>query len=84
VVLGLRWLTCAHPSKFREFGSGTVLSLLEATNTGIKMVDEDGSKGQLFSALYIHYQCVCDVELTATKLSILLTHSTHHVNQIEL
>jgi len=31
--------------KFREFGSVTALSLLEATNAGVKNVDEDGSKG---------------------------------------
>jgi len=33
--------------KFREFGSVTALSLLEATNAGVKNVDEDGSKVRL-------------------------------------
>ena len=33
--------------KFRDFGSVTALSLLEATNSGVKKLDEDGSKGWL-------------------------------------
>ncbi|KAJ7665664.1 GNAT acetyltransferase 2-domain-containing protein [Mycena rosella] len=44
--------------KFREFGSVTALSILEAVNTGLKAVDADPSKSR---------------ELTSTELSHLLT-----------
>lgn len=39
--------------KFREFGSVTALSLLEATNAGVKKPDEDVSKGRLSSSQLI-------------------------------
>jgi hypothetical protein len=31
--------------KFREFGSVTALSVLEAANSGVKKLDEDASRG---------------------------------------
>jgi hypothetical protein len=33
----------------------TALSLLEATNAGVKKLDEDGSKGQLVVIFSAHY-----------------------------
>jgi N-acetyltransferase 10 len=33
--------------KFREFGSVTSLSVLEAANAGLKKIDEDKSKGAI-------------------------------------
>jgi N-acetyltransferase 10 len=36
--------------KFREFGSVTSLSVLEAANMGIKKLDEDKSKGIVISS----------------------------------
>jgi N-acetyltransferase 10 len=60
--------------KFREFGSVTALSLLEATNSGVKKLDEDGSKGWLFSSPGgLTSLMLILVELMSTELSILLT-----------
>jgi N-acetyltransferase 10 len=33
--------------KFREFGSVTALSVLEAANTGVKKLDEEKSRGKI-------------------------------------
>ena len=41
--------------QFREFGSVTSLSVLEAPNAGVKKLDEDKSKGIVLSSqLYIN------------------------------
>ena len=39
--------------KFREFGSVTALSVLEAANSGVKKLDEDPSKGRSGSSVAV-------------------------------
>jgi hypothetical protein len=38
--------------KFREFGSVTALSVLEAANIGVKKLDEEKTRGKLVSTAF--------------------------------
>jgi N-acetyltransferase 10 len=42
--------------KFREFGSVTALSVLEAANAGVKTLDENSSRGEFNHIYFIQFQ----------------------------
>jgi N-acetyltransferase 10 len=58
--------------KFREFGSVTALSILEATNAGVK---EDNDKGAQITTSALKQSCIFDLfsDLSPGELSILFT-----------
>lgn len=57
--------------KFREFGSVTALSVLEAANAGVKKLDEDSSRGihHIVSLKDVISELFVVVELTSTELA---------------
>jgi N-acetyltransferase 10 len=62
--------------KFREFGSVTALSVLEAANVGLKAHDADRSKGMSLLHCIIAQTCLTQswiADLTSSELSLLLT-----------
>lgn len=52
--------------KFREFGSVTALSVLEAANAGVKKIDADGSRG----TLQCHLHCGTWIIIFSSRIDI--------------
>lgn len=59
--------------KFREFGSVTSLSVVEAANAGVKKLDEDKSKGIYTVIPTTSLTILSSTELSSAELTILLT-----------
>lgn len=58
--------------KFREFGSVTSLSVVEAANAGAKKLDEDKPRGDYIHSHSWYHVLTSYLELSSAELSVLL------------